>query len=165
MVKPYSGPVERPRIDRPAIPASVLNAIKVMYAGAVFCVLDIIIDLAGQGATKTAIKKKSPHLSLHSLNTIMHAGVIGDVAVGVLGALLFVWIARSCRSGKNWARLTGTVLCFLAALGVVVHLISAEATLSLIASFAVFLIGLTAVVLLWLRSSSAYFKYFKRPEF
>jgi hypothetical protein len=82
----------------------VLDAIKVMYAGAVFSVLDIIIDLADQSATKTAIKKKSPHLSLHSLNTIMHFAVIGDVAVGVLGALLFIWIARSCRSGKNWAQ-------------------------------------------------------------
>ena len=165
VVKPYSGPVERPGLDRPAIPASVLNAIKAMYAGAVFCVLDIIIDLADQGATKTAIKKKSPHLSLHSLNTIMHAGVIGDVVVGVLGALLFVWIARSCRSGKNWARVTATVLCFIGLLGAVEHLIEPNATLSLIASFVLFLIGLAAVVLLWMRSSSVYFKYFKRPEF
>ncbi len=57
------------------------------------------------------------------------------------------------------------MLCVIGFLGAVYHLISPEATLSLIASFVLFLIGLTAVVLLWLRSSSAYFKYFKRPEF
>lgn len=165
MVKPYSGPVQRPGIDRPAIPASVLNAVKVMYAGAVFSVLDIIIGLADQSATKTALKKKSPHLSVHSVNTLVHVGVIGDVVVGVLGALLFIWIARSCRSGKNWARVTATVLCVIGFLGAVFHLIEPEATLGVIASFVLFLIGLAAVVLLWLRSSSVYFKYFKRPEF
>jgi ABC-type Na+ efflux pump permease subunit len=165
VVKPYTGPVERTGVDRPAIPASVLNAVKVMYAGAVFSVLDIIIGLTNQSATKTAIRKKSPHLSLHTLNNTVHIAVIGDIVVGVLGALLFIWIARSCRSGKNWARVTATVLCFIGFLGAVFHIIEPEATLNLIASFVLFLIGLAAVVLLWLRSSSAYFKYFKRPEF
>jgi hypothetical protein len=165
VVKPYSGPVELPEIDRPAIPASILNAVRVMYAGAVFSVLHIIIDLTDQSATKTAIRKKNPHLSLHSVNNIIHAAVIAEVAAGVLGAVLFIWIARSCRSGKNWARITGTVFWFIAILGTVYDLVTAEATLSEIANIVAVLIGLAAVVLLWMRSSSAYFKYFKRPEF
>ena len=165
MVKPYSGPVERPGLDRPAIPASVLSAVRVMYAGAVFSVIDIVVGLTDQSAQKTALKKKSPHLSVHSINTLVHIAVIGDIVVSVLGVLLFVWIARSCRSGKNWARVTATVLCFIGLLGAVEHLIEPNATLSLIASFVLFLIGLAAVVLLWMRSSSVYFKYFKRPEF
>jgi hypothetical protein len=165
MVQPYPATAEVPEIDRPAIPASVLNAIKVMYAGAVVSVIHIVADVSDQGATKTAIEKKNPSLSISSVNTIVHVALFAEVIAGLLGAILFIWIARSCRNGKNWARKTGTVLWFIAILGTVYDLTAATATLSEILNFAVVLIGLAALVLLWRASSSAYFKYFKRPEF
>ena len=48
---------QMPWIERPAPPAPVLNAIKVMYAGAVASVIGGIIFFVTKSATKTAIEK------------------------------------------------------------------------------------------------------------
>ena len=83
-----------------------------------------------------------------------------------ISAALFGWIARSCARGKNRARITGTALFALAVLITAYSLgPGAETTLQLILTVLGALIGLAAVVLLWQRSSSAWFTLFNRPHF
>ena len=161
----YPGTERMPGIERPAAPAPVLNAVKVMYAGAVVSVIGGIIFIVTKSATKTAIQKRYPHYSAHTVSTLTNARVIIGLVIGLIGAALFIWIARSSKSGKNWARITGTVLFVLSVLIMAYNFRTVETTVTGIANLLISLIGLAAVALLWLSSSNAYFAYFKRPQF
>ena len=159
MYQPYPGGAEMPGTQRPPAPASVLNAVKVMYAGAVASLIGIIIDLTTLSATKSAIEKHSPQLTTSQVNGMQHALVTSAIVGGLIGAGLWIFIAQACKSGKSWARITGTVL-----FGVntvqdgLSNLVVPEAALVKIFWFVVWLIGLAAVVLLWRGTSSAFFK-------
>ena len=161
----YPGTERIPGIERPAPPAPVLNAVKVMYAGAVVSVIGGIIFIVTKSATKTAIQKRYPHYSAHTVSTLTNDGVIIGLVISLIGAALFIWIVRSSKSGKNWARITGTVLFVLSVLIMVYNFLTVETTVTGIANLLISLIGLAAVTLLWLSSSNAYFNYFKRPQF
>ena len=153
----YPGTERMPGIERPAPPAPVLNAVKVMYAGAVVSVIGGIIFIVTKSATKTAIQKRYPHYSAHTVSTLTNAGVIIGLVISLIGAALFIWIARSSKSGKNWARITATVFFGLDTLSVLAGLRQAEPALSRVFSLLVWLAGLGAIVLLWQKVSSAYF--------
>jgi hypothetical protein len=145
-------------------PRSVLTAIKVMYAGAAASAIHAVVYVATQGAEKAAIERRYPHKPAGTVSTLTHVTVIGGVIVGLLGAALFIWVARSCRRGRNWARVTATVLFVLGVLAAVYDLVSPRAAAVTVVSFGVCLIGLAAVVLLWLGSASAWFKFCTRPQ-
>ena len=153
-------------LQRPDPPAALLSAVKVMYAGAVFAVIQAVVFSVTAGATKSAIEAKHPHMSASTVSTVTHAAVIFEAVLAVISAVLFVWIARSCAAGKNRARITGTALFAVAVLIAAYSLgPGAESTLQLILTVLGALIGLAAVVLLWQHSSSAWFTLFKRPQF
>lgn len=164
MIEPYPDAAQMPGIQRQAPPASVLNAVKVMYAGAVAEVVHAVIFFATLSATKTVIEKRDPSFSASHVSTLEHVVLIAGVVIALVGAALFIWIARSCQSGKNWARVTGTVLCAIGVALFIYDLGAPEAVAARIFALVIVLIGLVAVVLLWLGSSSAYFKFFKRPQ-
>jgi hypothetical protein len=48
--------------------------------------------------------------------------VFSEAVAALIVAGLFVWIARKCMAGKNWARITATVLCALGILDAVLAL-------------------------------------------
>jgi hypothetical protein len=164
MIQHYQNATQAP--ERPEPPASLLRAVKVMYAGAILGPIHAVIYVVTAGATKHAIEAKHPYWSASLVSTTAHIAVIGGAVVTAMAALLYVWIARSCRSGKNWARITGTVLFAFVVLLTAYNLgPGVETTVNLIFNCAGVLIGLVAVALLWQRRSSAYFTFFKRPQF
>lgn len=150
---------------QPDVPAAVRNAGRVMYAGAVASVIHVAVVFVTTGATKTAIEARTPHLSAGTLSTLTSVTVIATAAIGVIEAVLFIWVARACMRGKNSARITGTVFAVLGVLIAIYDVSAGRSAASLILSFVVAAIGLASVAILWLRGSSAYFRYFKRPEF
>ena len=86
MIKPYPDASQMPGIQRPARPASVLNAVKVMYAGAVAEVVHAVIYVVTRGATKTVIEKKDPSFSAHAVSTLQHVVLIAGVSTALIGA-------------------------------------------------------------------------------
>ena len=164
MIQPYPDATQVGDLGRPSIPGSVRNAARVMYAGSVVSATHAVVYLVTKSATKTAIENKHPNLSAGTLNTVTNVGVIIGAASALIGALFFVWIARSSRNGKNWARITATVLLAVAVLGNVYNVSNGQATVNLIFALAEGLIGLTAVVLLWLPGSNDWFRFFRRPQ-
>jgi hypothetical protein len=86
----------------------------------------------------------------------------------LIGTVLFVWMARACLDGKNWARITAAALCALGVLGAFLDLGGAitggRSTANLITTFVVAGIGLVSICLLWQRSSNAYFRTFGSPR-
>lgn len=74
------------------------------------------------------------------------------------GPGLWIFIAQACKSGKSWARTTGTVLFGIATVDGLGGLAVPFAAPVKIFAFVVWLAGLGAVVLLWRGTSSAFFK-------
>ena len=158
MYQPYPTGAQLPAHQRPPVPPSVANAVKVMYAGALTSLIGIVFDIVTVGATKTAIEKKSPNLTASQVTSLQHVLIISFVIEGVIGAAVWIVLARLCQAGKNGARITGTALFGLATLDTLVGVAVAPlAGLVRIWALIVWLVGLTAVVLLWRRSSSAFF--------
>jgi hypothetical protein len=158
MYQPYPGTAQMPEIQRPPTPPSVRNAVKVMYAGAAGSLIYAIIFIATLSATKSALERRSPHLTASQLNGMQHVLVAVAIIEGLIGAGLWIFIARACRNGRNWARITGTVFFGLATLDVLGGLTFPQAALVRVCSVVLWLIGLAAVVLLWRGTSSAFFR-------
>jgi hypothetical protein len=157
MYQPYPTGGELPEIERPPVPSQVRNAVKVMYAGAAASLLGIIVDIVTVNTTKSAIEKRTPHLTASQLNATQHALIAGSIIGGVIAAALWIFIAQNCKGGKNWARLIGTVLFAISTIDTIGGAIAPVAGAVKIWEAVVWLIGLIAVVLLWQRPSTEFF--------
>lgn len=159
MYQPYpGGETKLPETQRPPAPASVRTAVKAMYAGAAASLIGIGVDLLTLNATKTAIARRSPDMTASQVASTQHALTAGFVAGGVIAAVVWVVLARSCQRGQSWARITGTVLFGLATVDALVGLTTPVALAARLWALVVWLAGLAAVVFLWRRDSSAYFR-------
>jgi hypothetical protein len=158
MYQPYPTDAQMPEVQRPPVPPSVSNAVKVMYAGAAASLIGVVIEILTVNATKAAIEKRSPTLSASQINSVQHALIAGSIVSGVIAIALWILIARQCQNGKNWARLTGTVLFAIGTIDTVGAALAPEAGLVKIWIAVIWLLGLSAVVLLWRRSSTEYFQ-------
>jgi uncharacterized membrane protein len=168
--EPFPGgqPESRP----PPVPASVRNAVRLMYLGAAVSLIKVIVDLATYRTTKSAmltalkisIRKSGGVLPTATQFDSGFAATLALVCVlGVIGAGLWIFVARGSKNGKDWARTTASVLFGLNTLALLIGppdmgIRGPEATVTRIFAGIVWLIGLTAIVCLWRKDSSAFFK-------
>jgi hypothetical protein len=157
MYQPYPTGGAEPEPVRPAPPPPVVNAVYLMYAGAVISAISLIITLATVSSLRTAIHNSDPSLTAAKLHSAEVAAVVVAIVFGLIGIGLWLWMAWANKAGKNWARITATVFFGLDTLSVLAGLRQAEPALSRAVSLLVWLAGLGAVVLLWQKVSSAYF--------
>ena len=136
------------------LPASMATAVRLMYAGAAFVVVYAIgvVMIAG------SLVKNQPYTAAG------HPSVGGVVALTVVLSLieivLWLLIARACKNARNSARITGTVLFgihTLATLGVLVNHHPGIGLVKVLTGIG-WLIACGAVVFLWRRESSAFFR-------
>jgi hypothetical protein len=161
--QPYpTGGAAEPEPQRPAPPTPVLQAVKLMYAGAVVSAISLIITLATVGSLKTAIHNADPSLTASKLHSAEVAAVAVAIIFGLIGIGLWLWMAYANKGGKNWARITATVFFGLDTLSILTSFRQAEPVLSRLISILIWLIGLGAIVLLYQRESSAYFSLSKK---
>jgi hypothetical protein len=115
MYQPYPGGDQSPQQygqpGRPALatPPPVSRAVQLMYVGAAASLIGIVVNLTTVNALKSAILKRSPNLTPAQVNTAEHVEIILLVVAGLVGVGLWIWMALSCKAGKNWARITSTV--------------------------------------------------------
>jgi len=155
LYQPYPTGAKMPVTPRPPVPRSIANAVKVMYVGALTNVLGIVINVLAVSATTRAFEKRFPNLSVSQ-----HHLVAGFIIAGLIDAAVWIVLARLCRSGRNGARITGTVLFGLATLDTLAIGAGAVPDASAARAWApvIWLVGLVAVIFLWQRSSTAFFK-------
>jgi hypothetical protein len=156
--QPYSGGTDGGLPERREPPPSVLNAVKLMWAGAGISLISVIIGLVTIGSLKSAIEQANPSLSSSQVSAVATASVAAVVIVGLLGVGLWIWLAQMSKAGKNWARVTGTVLFGIDTLFQLISFTRSAALAGRIPGLIVWLVGLGAVILLWRRPSSDYFK-------
>jgi hypothetical protein len=160
MYQPYpSGgkPVEPERSPAQA-PASVQNAVKLMYAGAAVSTVSLIISLANFSGTKAAIRKARPTLTAAQVNQLNTFIITLAIVSGVIGIGLWLWMARANGRGKNWARIVSTVLFGLATLDLLSVISQPAPLIGRVFPVLTWVIGLGAVILLWRKESTAFFK-------
>ena len=144
-------------------PQSVVRAAQVMYVGIAASVVGIIIDLLMRHTIRTAIVQHSSNTTAAQIKDAYHAELVLLVVFGLIGAGLWFWMAQSCLAGKSWARIPSTVFFGIDTLAVLLGIaVTPGGGLTRIYGFVVWVIGLIAIVLLWRRSSS---DYFRAPRF
>ncbi len=158
MVQPYPSSGKSVEPEAPPAPPSVLNAVKLMYAGAAVSTVSLVISLADISGTKAAIRKARPSLTVTQVNQLNTFIITLAVVSGVVGVALWLWMARANSQGKNWARIVSTVLFCLATLDLVGVFSQPKTLLGLVFPVLTWLIGLGAVYLLWRPDSTAFFK-------
>ena len=159
MVQPYpSSGKPLTEAERPPAPPSVLNAVKLMYAGAAVSTVSLIISLVDISGTKAAIRKARPTLSAAQVNQLNTFIITLAIVSGVIGVALWLWMAKANSQGRSWARILSSVLFGLATLDMFGVLSQPKTLLGLVFPMLTWLIGLGAVILLWRRDSSAFFK-------
>jgi hypothetical protein len=136
----------------------VSNAVKLMYVGAGLDVVGVLIAILSKGTIRSALRKAYPNDSTATINRAIKAEIVFLIVLAVIGVALWIWMAQKNKAGRNWARITGTVFFGISTLLQVVGLVQHTSALSKLISIVVWLLGLTIVVLLWRRESSAYFK-------
>jgi hypothetical protein len=158
MYQPYPGSTQLPETQHLPVPASVRNAVRVMFAGAAASLIGIVIDIITVNATKTAIEKRSPNLTASQIHSTQGVLIAGGIAGGVIAAAVWIVLALACRRGRNWARITGTVLFGLSTVDTLAGIAAPVAGAVKIWALVVWLVALTAVIFLWRRESTAFFR-------
>lgn len=158
MYQPYPSSGKPVEPERPPAPPSVLQALKLMYAGAAISTVSLVISLVDIGGTKDAIRKARPSLTATQVNQLNTFIITLAVVSGVLGVALWLWMARANSQGRNWARVVSTVLFGLATLNLFGVLSQPKTALGLVFPALTWLVGLGAVILLWRRESTDFFK-------
>jgi len=150
------GQVVRPDAGPP--PPAILNAVKLMYAGAAVSIVGLIVGLATAGDLKTAIKRAQPKLTAAQVTNSEHFLITATVVISLIGAGLWLWMAWANKNGKSWARILSSVLFAIATLNTVAGFAQPGDLLSRVFTLAVWLVGLGAILLLWRPEATAYYR-------
>jgi hypothetical protein len=138
---------------RPSVPGSartVRAAVRVMYAGAAVTTLTLISSII----SLADIGRSAATLRLAGRNQPFAVAITVGIVSALIMIALWMWMAWANGQGRNWARILSTVLFGLATL----HLFGNKGVVQVVFALLTWLVGLTAVWLLWRPASSAFFK-------
>jgi hypothetical protein len=152
--------------ERPPQPPTLRNAVRLMLAGAAFALIGVIVTLAFSGRIRTAVtnaaitsnnRAKSQgktSLTAAQIHSLANATVGVLVFVGIIGVLLWLWMAWANNRGSSWARIVASVLFALNTIAFVLEV--GRASVSIIVIAIGWLVGLGAIILLWNRQTTQY---------
>jgi hypothetical protein len=157
MYQPYPtpGPAQEPEQIRP--PRSVLNAVKLMYAGAALEVIAVIIAVVTIGSLKSAILARHPAYTAAQLHSAEVARTVPLVIGGLIAIGLWLWMAWANGKGRSWARIVSAVFFGINTLDLLISLLQVHAVATLIIGVVIWLIGLGAIVLIFSKESGAFY--------
>ena len=118
MYQPYPSADQPAGPLRPAVPAPVRTAVKLMYAGAavltVLLIGALVIMITGSKAGHTTINGHV--LTAAQASHLKPVLITVAVIYGLVVPALWLWMARATGQGKKWARIVSTALFGLATL-------------------------------------------------
>jgi hypothetical protein len=165
MYQPYPPSGQPGEPERPAAPAPVRTAVKLMYAGAAVSTVPLIIALPSIGDTNTYHLRWNGHAETaaqlsHLRPLLITTAIVGGLVVPAL----WLWMARANGRGQSWARIVSTVLFGLATLqlpgvfGTPTPVVFGVWVFGSTLAVLTWLVGLAVVRLLWRPASSAFFR-------
>jgi hypothetical protein len=156
--QPYLGGEPQSPQQRGPAPSGVVNAVRLMYVGAAISLIGVILNLATAGSLKTRIHNANKDLTPTQVTSAAHFELAFIIVLGLIGVGLWIWMAFMCRAGRNWARISGTVFFGIFTLLLIVSAGRAGDGLGLIPDIILWLVGLGAVILLWRKDATAFFR-------
>ncbi|MEY9852389.1 putative membrane protein [Leifsonia sp. EB41] len=159
---PSYAAVPPPPVATPTrIPTTVNTAFWLYIASAVLSVIGGIVTIASASSNRAAIIRQLQTQNLHGQNIDTLATAAIGVAIGlsiitlIFWAIVFVLFAFFMRRGANWARIVLTILTVVSLLNILPGF--PFGLIQVIAS-------IVAVILIWLRPSSAWFAAIKASK-
>ncbi len=148
-------------------PPSIVRAVRLMWAGAVVSVLSVIASMGTYGSFKIRMAEQmrdaDPEITDDLIDTAVAVGITFAVAMGVLGAAVWLWMALKNRQGRAWARIVASVLGGLNAVFFAVGLAGEQYdSLSLVLSAIQLFVAAAILALLWRKESTAFYEAVSR---
>jgi len=149
-----------------AQPPSLRNAVRLMWVGAGVAALGTILTVALSSKIKTEILSEvtrnnaiarshgSAVYTVAQLHTVANVAFVAFIIGGIIGVLLWAWMAWANNRGSGWARIVASVLFALITIEVFVSL--RRVSIPIVFILLEWLLGLVAVVLLWRRTTTAF---------
>lgn len=152
-------PAQRPPDAAPeAAPASVRWAVRIMYAGAAAGIAGIAVNVMTLGA----IRQQRPIMSAALRTSTQHQAIAEFIVGGIVIAAVWMFMAISCQAGARWARLASTGLFAIYTVYTTEIVIGFDRVnppgAVHVYTGVVWLLGLSAVILLWHRAAALYFR-------
>ena len=141
--------------ERAELPASMLNALRLTYAGAGIAVA-LGVSLAFTTHSRTF------HIGDPTSGAYKAGYVAGGAITGLIAGGLWLWMAWANKRGRFWARILSTVFFGLLTLYAAVGLVALPVAPKIVVILE-WATGLAAVVFLWQRQSSDYYKAVNQP--
>jgi hypothetical protein len=152
----------RRKPDRAEVPASVMNALRLMYIGGAATVVSVVVStlatihlssLAGPSPYTTA-----QNAAYDAEGLVALFGLFG----GVLGVIMWFVLTIPVRRGRKWGAVVGTVLFGIQTISMLFLLVGATgAPMVKVFSVIVWGLGLAATVILWGRPARAFYQQFR----
>lgn len=158
----------RMRMGLSRSPRTVLNAVRLMYLGAVAQLAVLVIVILTAGHIRAAVRVAAaayhdPAITARALEMV-NVDLVVDIAAGPFVAVLWLCTAWVNGKGYDWARLLAVFLFTLGTAGMVIGLAqdsAAYAPAAMIAFGVEWVIGLAAVALIFWKQSWPY--YVRQP--
>ena len=143
--------------DKP--PPPVQAAVIIIYAGAAIQELWVILNFAAILNRLQFDLGLPPTTTLTASQQHTFEGVGGRYLIfgGIVGATLWLWMARKNKAGKRWARNLSTVFFAFLTLGMLAVIAQPVGVAGKILPAAEWLVGVVAIALLWHRESNGFF--------
>jgi hypothetical protein len=160
---PSSGDQLPTQITGGPAPQTVQNAVKLMYVGAALSLLGLIATAVTASSVRPWIEKhiktlNGKPITAHQISALAHFEITLGIVGGLLGIALWLWMARKNGQGRPWARIVSSVLFVLCTLDILnVFRGGGASAFTSASALLTWLVGLGAIILLWLPSSSPYF--------
>jgi hypothetical protein len=144
-------------------PTSVQRAVYLMYAGAVVSLISgivgvVVLTTRGAGINAPGNVPQGSAAAGDIIHVVSTVVVTVAIISTVVPIVLWLWMAWKCKAGRPWARVLSTIFFALSTLFTLVTVAGSTGAWSLLGLMVNWIVGLGAIVFLWQRSSSAYFR-------
>lgn len=155
---PSAAPVERP--------ASIAQAVKLMYVGAGLSVIGLILAVADQGAIRDAVEKSAgtKNLTPEQVDSAVTLGTVTGVIGGLIGVALWVWMAAANGKGRKWAKVLATVFYGLYVLSFLFSFLQPGSVLTRVLGVITVVLGGYILYLLYRPESTQYYEAQSAPR-
>jgi hypothetical protein len=154
-------------------PATLRNGVRLMLAGAALSAISLVYSLLTfdtQMSEATARLKNTPNMTPEIINMAHSVALTAAIFSGVVGILLWLCMAWMNHQGRKWARIVATVLAAFSLFSAPVSWAQSSANgmhvgaVQIILPLLTMIVGVSAVVLIWLRPSSEYYAFQSRQR-
>jgi hypothetical protein len=169
---PAPGTTGRGTVAEHDAPETVQWAVRLMLVGAaistLFLLFGVVVTVSERNSLINALiswnktQPKSKQLSLSQIHSYVTVSIVTIIIVGLISIALWLWMARMNSGGRNWARITASVLFALWTFYTYQSIGDTRGAATLVAStvivLLIWLVGLASLFLLWRPASTMFFK-------